>query len=89
MTQEGLEIASVIHEALETLKHQVDQGGNWESARNAALSIMNKNGGIELEYLELVDPANLKPVSLVSEAGQVCIAAWVEGVRLIDNMRVK
>jgi pantoate--beta-alanine ligase len=89
LTQEGLEIASVIHKALETLKCQVDQGGNWESARNAALSIMNKNEEIELEYLELVDPANLKLVSLVSEAGQACIAAWVEGVRLIDNMRVK
>jgi pantoate--beta-alanine ligase len=89
LTPEGLETASVIHKVLETLKCQVDQGGNWESARNAALSIMNKNGEIELEYLELVDPANLKPVSLASEAGQACIAAWVEGVRLIDNMRVK
>lgn len=47
-----------------------------------------EHSGIELEYFEIVDAASLKKVESLSDHTSViaCIAAYVEGVRLIDNL---
>jgi pantoate--beta-alanine ligase len=38
------------------------------------------------EYLELVDPATLEPVSVLTQASLLTVAAHVGEVRLIDNL---
>ncbi|MHC2990819.1 pantoate--beta-alanine ligase [Pontibacter sp. HJ8] len=45
---------------------------------------------LELEYFEVADPLTLQPVADVSSSEEValCIAAFVGGVRLIDNILV-
>jgi pantoate--beta-alanine ligase len=45
---------------------------------------------LELEYFEIADPLTLQPVADVSSSEEValCIAAFVGGVRLIDNILV-
>lgn len=45
-----------------------------------------KEAGIEPQYLEFVDPVTLEPVT--KPPGILAVAAYVGGVRLIDNLRV-
>ena len=44
--------------------------------------------GVEPEYLALVDPESLAPVTTVESAALVAVAAIVGGVRLIDNQLI-
>lgn len=44
-----------------------------------------KKAGIEPQYLEFVDPVTLEPVT--KPPGILAVAAYVGGVRLIDNLR--
>jgi pantoate--beta-alanine ligase len=43
-------------------------------------------GGIEVEYLAVVDAEDLTEPRMKHRPGRVIVAAWVEGVRLIDNL---
>jgi pantoate--beta-alanine ligase len=47
--------------------------------------------GLEPEYLSIVDGKNLQAISDYNNHEYVvaCVAAWIEGVRLIDNMILK
>ena len=57
--------------------------------KEIAANLLNNFQEIHVEYLELVDPRTLQPVGDSAESIQACAAVHVEGVRLIDNMRVK
>jgi pantothenate synthetase len=41
---------------------------------------------VKLEYLELVDTANLTPIENVSDTAILLIAGYVGEIRLIDNL---
>lgn len=47
--------------------------------------IIAENGGVELDYLVLVDPDNLSPVRTVNQTALAAVAAKVGITRLIDN----
>ncbi len=42
--------------------------------------------GAKLDYLEIVDPNTLEPVTEISKGALVAVAAWVGNTRLIDNL---
>lgn len=42
--------------------------------------------GVELDYLHVVDPDDLRPLKQATSGALALVAASVEGVRLIDNM---
>jgi pantothenate synthetase len=45
----------------------------------------------EVEYAEVVDADSFQPLDRLPESGTVVlpVAAWVGGVRLIDNFRIE
>ncbi len=45
-------------------------------------------GKLELEYLEIVDPTSLQPLHEWTSGARICIAAYCNDVRLIDNMEL-
>ena len=51
-----------------------------------ACQTLNKFSGVKLQYLELVNPATLQPLTTVTESGLLAIAAHVGETRLIDNV---
>jgi pantoate--beta-alanine ligase len=57
-------------------------------SRDLALKYLRDYPEIELEYLEWVNADSMEPVSSFEGSAKIalCIAAWVEGVRLIDNV---
>lgn len=63
-------------------------GGERDAAvvRSAAARKVPHSETLKLEYLELVDPATLQPVDLVTGTVRVAGAMWVGATRLIDNV---
>lgn len=52
-------------------------------------SHLNNDGKLELEYLEIVDPKNLRPLKQDWVPGATaCIAAYCGEIRLIDNLQL-
>ncbi|ELR69942.1 Pantoate--beta-alanine ligase [Fulvivirga imtechensis AK7] len=49
---------------------------------------MVEQAGVQLEYFEVIDPDTLTAVTNISEKNNValCVAGYVDGVRLIDNV---
>ena len=52
------------------------------------ISNFKKDPSLKLEYIEFVNASSLKSLNLIANNGKnaVCIAAFVSGVRLIDNI---
>jgi pantoate--beta-alanine ligase len=54
--------------------------------RVAAAEIRRDNPSLRLEYLEIVDPADMQPVTVILGPVRVAGALWVGSTRLIDNV---
>jgi len=56
--------------------------------RTEALAILQAEGGVDVDYLAICESASLREIDAIRpEQDHVALlAAWVEGVRLIDNM---
>ncbi|MFC2175735.1 pantoate--beta-alanine ligase [Bacteroidota bacterium] len=81
--------ASVIFQVLSQLKKEA-QTKSIMSLKEEAIDVLKKVKGSKLEYLELVNPDTLEPVDdSIDGSVQACVAIWLGGVRLIDNMQVK
>ncbi|BDD00258.1 pantoate--beta-alanine ligase [Persicobacter psychrovividus] len=81
------EIAPAINQALMSTAQCLRRLGSLEKGRKAFDNVMSQHPEMELEYLEIVDTATLETVERL-KLGQkvtVCVAAYLEGVRLIDN----
>ncbi len=85
LSPDGKETASIIYETIKETKNLLKE--NSVSTTTAILTeklISAKS--LELEYLEIVDAETLKRTETDTHPIAVCVAAYVEGVRLIDNM---
>lgn len=88
LTPSGRTIAPEIHRTLDALRNELRASSIEEGLARVKAALL-ASPEIELEYLELVDPITLKRATDDSISIQGCIAAWIDDVRLIDNMRVK
>lgn len=68
-------------------RHQATQLYRALQAGPARAGPMLREAGIEPQYLEFVDPETLEPVT--RPPGVLAVAAYVGGVRLIDNLLIK
>lgn len=89
LSEHGKQTAMAISKTLETIREEISNGSMVENATSAGRKILLSQDGIELEYLELVDSENLHRADDGTASVRACVAAYVEGVRLIDNMQVK
>lgn len=79
--------ALVLYRALNRI-HFLRDKGEQNAARliEAGKQIVADEPGAKLDYLEIIDPNTLEPLTDVSRGGLVAIAAWFGTTRLIDNM---
>jgi pantoate--beta-alanine ligase len=83
------ERARALSRALHSAEQAIADGERDAGAiRERALEAMN-DFGVEPEYLELVSPETLEPVSTVNGRVLVAVAARVGGTRLIDNSLIE
>jgi pantoate--beta-alanine ligase len=79
-------VAPLIFQALEEGRRLVDSGVRDSSVvKEAIRRVLAAQGMIRLEYVEAVDAA-MQPVETIGAGSRLVIAAWLGGVRLIDNV---
>lgn len=79
-----------LQRALQTVQARFESGVT-ESALlvRSAHEVLAQDGGIEVQYLEIVEPETLAPVPRAQAGSVVAVAAFVGGTRLIDNHILK
>lgn len=78
--------ADAIYAALQEAQAQLKKGTREVSQLvKVAKEVLARPGTIQLEYLEIVDPADLKPLEQVDRPARILTAVRLNGKRLIDN----
>ncbi len=87
LSDQGKVNAAHIYKQLKSSELLIRQGVRIDQVKSK-LEMTLKEQMVELEYLELVDANSMKVIHDHSSASTIalCIAAFVEGVRLIDNI---
>ncbi|MCD7059838.1 pantoate--beta-alanine ligase [Pelagibacterium xiamenense] len=88
LTANGRTIASRLSDALFGAAQQISSGEGPDAAIARAKAEILAAGFSEVEYLELRDAGTLAPVTRPGRPARLLAAAWLDGVRLIDNVPV-
>lgn len=79
--------APVVYHALKAAVAVAASGvTDVEAMKAAAAAVLAREPSVRVEYLEVVDPATMQPVEKVDQPVRIAIAAWLGGIRLIDNL---
>ena len=86
LSSQNRPLAGKIYEALQLAKKTILTEG-IENTHKTVKNFLEQYKELELEYFEIADSETLEPVLNVKEHKQValCIAVYLDGVRLIDN----
>lgn len=88
LTPEGRAKAAALPAALFAAAQALQDGAEPVETLETARSAILGAGFSEIEYLELRDAASLAPMTTLSSPDRLLVAAWLDGVRLIDNVPV-
>lgn len=87
LTPQERKSALVLHRSLTEIKNRFDLGERSTAKLIAAgKQLLSREAGVRLDYLEIVDPSTLDPVTLLHRPALVAVAAIVGNTRLIDNI---
>lgn len=84
LTKEQRQRAVCISSAIELVKNNIGQD-TIENVKQTARKII-EHAGLEIDYLEIVDPETLESLQDWQQFQVCCVAAFCGEVRLIDNM---
>ncbi len=86
LSPDGREQALALSRGLAAAADEYDRGTRDGCALvAAATAVLEGTDGVRPEYVELIDADSLAPIERVERPAVLAIAAWVDGVRLIDN----
>jgi pantoate--beta-alanine ligase len=90
LTPELRNRAGVIYRALKSAMEQLKNGVAIQQVKDAVRKTIDADPDFKVEYVEVADAENLKPLNNVTESARaiICIAVFAGEVRLIDNMFV-
>lgn len=87
MTLEGRKTAPILYKALKVGKSIVELGeGNPEKVLEEIRKMIEDEKSVKIQYLEAVDAETLVPVTEIKPGTMIALAAYLENVRLIDNI---
>lgn len=87
LTPEEKEQASFINRGLQQAKVTFNRGETCTANLiNIVKQELQKAEKVKIQYVELVNPVNLKPIEIMEKTGLIAIAAYVGSTRLIDNI---
>lgn len=81
-------LAPRLHEEMETLAQGVASGGAFDALQRAAIERLEKTGFTGVDYLEIRANDDLSLIDRPDRPARLFAAAWLAGVRLIDNIAV-
>jgi pantoate--beta-alanine ligase len=89
LSAEGRAIASMIHRSLRLARDLFRKGDrDPDRLRKEVVKFLSGAKSIEVEYIGFCDPEYLEPVDRAVSGTVVMIAVRIEGIRLIDNLRI-
>ncbi|HLR00031.1 MAG TPA: pantoate--beta-alanine ligase [Sphingobacterium sp.] len=90
LSPSGEKKAAKIHEALQYI-HKHIHTEHLGNLLKKGKEIIEDNTPLETEYLAICDIDTLKPVTQIHSSKKyiIVVAAWLEGIRLIDNLPLK
>jgi pantoate--beta-alanine ligase len=90
LPDEARQIAPRLYKALE-LGSQLVAQQPVAVVKQRVQAYLAQDGAIELEYFEVADARSLQPIEtwLGNQEVALCLAAWLAGVSLIDNVIIK
>ena len=88
LSAKGRRLAALLNGALVFARWSFLRGERRPARLLAQARLLLRVPGLRIEYLELVRPTDLCPSRKAVRGDTLALAAWVEGVRLIDNLRL-
>jgi pantoate--beta-alanine ligase len=92
LAEEDRRRAAVLYRALEAAREAVEAGErDADEVRRTMARELSSEPGADAEYADVVDAESFQPLDRLPETGRVVlpVAAWVGGVRLIDNLQLE
>ena len=93
LSAQGRVDALALYKSLVAARQSLQRGEPWASVKKAIETNLENSGNVRLEYFALASRENLFPIEHVSSENLskavLLIAAYVEDVRLIDNLFVE
>lgn len=89
LNNEARKNATAIYKAMQYIKQNIELK-NFDELKSEATHIILKNGFDKIDYVEICDAENLQPVKEFKQDEKliILIAAFINDVRLIDNLLV-
>ncbi|WP_282093594.1 pantoate--beta-alanine ligase [Epibacterium ulvae] len=89
LSPEALDRAATLNRVMREAAERASQNGTpWQTLRDDALSQIAAAGFGEVEYFDLRCAETLESLETPDRPARLLAAAWMEGVRLIDNIAV-
>ncbi|MFZ5710418.1 MAG: pantoate--beta-alanine ligase [Pseudomonadota bacterium] len=88
LSPEARTVAAALPGVLAAAARSIGAGREVEDALRTARAALTAAGFERVEYFDLCDPDTLLPLDRPVPGARLLAAAWVGGVRLIDNMAV-
>ena len=88
LTPEGRAVAGVLYAAVTVAAEEIRAGQSDRMAIREAAEKLRAAGFERVEYIELRDAETLMPSDDPRRPRRMLAAAWLDGVRLIDNIPV-
>jgi pantoate--beta-alanine ligase len=91
LSEDGKRKAAKIYQGLSQAKMQLLKTNNIMEVRHDLKAFYDECEGLRFEYVSFVDPSTFSEVETFSpeNAVAICVAAYVEGIRLIDNLYLR
>ncbi|MDX8443315.1 pantoate--beta-alanine ligase [Mesorhizobium australafricanum] len=89
LTQEGRRIAPALAKVLFETAKRLASGAPVAQSLDEARAAVVAAGYSSVEYLELRGDDALEPLAGLEKPARLLAAAWLDGIRLIDNVRVQ
>lgn len=88
LSEEGKRIALALSRSLTYVKDHINDAIALGEIKDQALKILTATDGLSVEYFAICESTSLKEVDHIDFSKQhvALVTAWVEDVRLIDNM---
>jgi len=86
LSPEERRLAPLVYQALQAGARAAREGCAPDAAKRAALAVLEAHRQMRVEYLEVVDPATMRPVDQVAGPVRILTAVWLGETRLIDNI---
>ncbi len=91
LSKSGMEIASNLFKGLILMKKDLANEFSIIDAKTRVKKYYSTINGLDIEYLEVIDPEKLAIISTSTRTDElaICVAGYVEGLRLIDNLYLR